>query len=67
VGDYFRLPERQILLTRAYRIADILQPASYSPVRATTSLMAGGAGTDRWVMTGGIFLAAAATSSPLRA
>jgi hypothetical membrane protein len=45
-----------ILLTGAYLIAGILQPASYSPVRATISVMAGQAGTDRWVMTGGIVL-----------
>ncbi len=45
-----------ILLTGAYLIAGILQPASYSPVRTTISAMAGQAGTDRWVMTGGIFL-----------
>ncbi len=45
-----------ILLTGAYLIAGILQPASYSPVRSTISAMAGQAGTDRWVMTGGIFL-----------
>jgi hypothetical membrane protein len=45
-----------ILLTGAYFIAGILQPASYSPVRTTISAMAGQAGTDRWVMTGGIFL-----------
>ena len=45
-----------ILLTGAYLIADILQPASYSPVRMTISVMAGQAGTDRWVMTGGIVL-----------
>ena len=45
-----------ILLTGTYLIADILQPASYSPVRTTISVMAGQAGTDRWVMTGGIFL-----------
>ena len=47
-----------ILLTGAYLIAGILQPASYSPVRTTISAMAGQAGTDRWVMTGGIFLVA---------
>src|SRR6266446_2471220 len=47
-----------ILLTGAYLIAGILQPASYSPVRTTISVMAGQAGTDRWVMTGGIFLIA---------
>ena len=45
-----------ILLTGAYLIAGILPPASYSPVRTTISAMAGQAGTDRWVMTGGIFL-----------
>lgn len=45
-----------ILLTGAYLIAGILQPASYSPVRSTISTMAGQAGTDRWVMTGGILL-----------
>ena len=45
-----------ILLTGAYLIAGILQPASYSPVRSTISVMAGQAGTDRWVMTGGIVL-----------
>lgn len=44
------------LLTGAYLMAGILQPASYSPVRSTTSAMAGQAGTDWWVMTGGIFL-----------
>jgi hypothetical membrane protein len=45
-----------VLLTGTYLTADILQPASYSPVRTTISAMAGQAGTDRWVMTGGILL-----------
>src|SRR5712672_4366532 len=45
-----------VLLTGAYLMAGILQPASYSPVRDTISVMAGQAGTDRWVMTGGIVL-----------
>jgi hypothetical membrane protein len=45
-----------ILLTGTYLMAGLLQPASYSPVRTTISVMAGQAGTDRWVMTGGIFL-----------
>jgi hypothetical membrane protein len=45
-----------VLLTGTYLIAGILQPASYNPVRETISVMAGQAGTDRWVMTGGIFL-----------
>ena len=55
VGDYFGRPGAD-LLTAAYLMAGILQPASYSPVRTTISAMAGQAGTDRWVMTGGIFL-----------
>jgi hypothetical membrane protein len=45
-----------VLLTGAYLIAGLLQPASYSAVRTTISAMAGQAGTDRWVMTGGIVL-----------
>ncbi|HEY2265179.1 MAG TPA: DUF998 domain-containing protein [Streptosporangiaceae bacterium] len=47
-----------ILLTGGYLVAGALQPASYSPVRTTISVMAGQAGTDRWVMTGGIVLIA---------
>jgi hypothetical protein len=43
-----------VLLTGAYLMAGLVQPASYSPVRSTISAMAGQAGTDRWVMTGGI-------------
>ena len=55
VGDYSGRPGAD-LLTGAYLIADTLQPASYGPARKTISAMAGQAGTDRWVMTGGIFL-----------
>ena len=55
VGDYSGRPGAD-LLTGAYLMADILQPASYSPARKTMSAMAGQAGTDRWVMTAGIFL-----------
>src|SRR5712671_3371065 len=47
-----------VLLTGGYLAAGALQPASYSPVRTTISAMAGQAGTDRWIMTGGIFLVA---------
>src|SRR5260370_20899704 len=47
-----------ILLTGAYLIAGIRPPASYSPMRKTISVMAGYAGTDRWIMTGGIVLVA---------
>ena len=46
-----------VLLTGGYLVAGALQPASYNPVRTTISVMAGQAGTDRWVMTGGLFLA----------
>ena len=45
-----------VLMTGGWLIADALQPASYSPVRDTVSVMAGYAGTDRWVMTGALFL-----------
>jgi Protein of unknown function (DUF998) len=45
-----------LLLTGAYAIAGVLQPASYSPVSTIISVMAGQGGSDRWVMTAGIFL-----------
>jgi hypothetical membrane protein len=45
-----------VLLTGGYLVAGAIQPASYDPVRTTISVMAGQAGTDRWIMTGGIFL-----------
>ena len=37
-------------------IAGAAQPASYSPVRQTVSVLAGQAGTDRWIMTAALFL-----------
>jgi Protein of unknown function (DUF998) len=45
-----------ILLTGGWLFAGALQPASYNPVRDTVSVMAGHAGTDRWVMTGALVL-----------
>ena len=45
-----------VLATGGWLIAGALQPASYSPIRKTISVMAGHAGTDRWVMTGALFL-----------
>lgn len=45
-----------ILLTAGWLVAGRLQPASYNPVRDTVSVMAGHAGTDRWVMTGALLL-----------
>jgi hypothetical membrane protein len=47
-----------VLLTGGYLLAGALQPASYNPMRETISAMAGQAGTDRWIMTGGIVLVA---------
>ena len=46
------------LLTGAYLVAGNFQRASYNPMRQTMSAMAGQAGTDRWIMTGGILLVA---------
>jgi hypothetical membrane protein len=45
-----------VLATGGWLIAGALQPASYSPIRQTISVMAGHAGTDRWIMTGALFL-----------
>jgi hypothetical membrane protein len=45
-----------ILVAGAWLVAGTLQPASYSPVRDTVSVLAGQAGTHRWIMTGALFL-----------
>jgi hypothetical protein len=45
-----------VLLIGAWLAADAVQPASYSPIRQTISALAGYAGTDRWIMTGALFL-----------
>jgi hypothetical membrane protein len=45
-----------VLATGGWLIADAVQPASYSPVGKTISVMAGHAGTDRWIMTAALFL-----------
>jgi hypothetical membrane protein len=45
-----------VLLTAGWLAAGALQPASYSPFRQTVSVLAGQAGTDRWMMTGALFL-----------
>jgi Protein of unknown function (DUF998) len=45
-----------VLATGGWLLADAVQPASYSPIRKTVSVMAGYAGTDRWIMTGALFL-----------
>src|ERR1700729_596591 len=62
-----------VLLVSAWLVAGALQPASYSPMRQTVSVMAGLGGTDRWVMTGallvvgGLHLITAAGLTALRA
>jgi hypothetical protein len=43
-------------MTVAWLVADTLQPASYSPLRQTVSVLAGHAGADRWIVTGALFL-----------
>lgn len=45
-----------VALVGGWLIAGVLQPASYSPMRQTVSVLAGHAGTDRWVMTGALLL-----------
>jgi hypothetical membrane protein len=45
-----------VVLIGGWLIADALQPASYSPMRQTMSVLAGDSGTDRWVMTAALVL-----------
>lgn len=45
-----------VLLVAGWLIAGALQPASYSPMRQTISVLAGRSGTDRWVMTAALLL-----------
>jgi hypothetical protein len=45
-----------ILLAGAWLVAGACQPASYSPVRQTVSVLAGRAATDRWIVTGALFV-----------
>ncbi|HYS37889.1 MAG TPA: DUF998 domain-containing protein [Pseudonocardiaceae bacterium] len=48
-----------ILLVGAWLVADVRQPDTYSPVRQTISVLAGHAGSDRWIVTGAVFLVGA--------
>ena len=48
-----------LLATGGWLVAGAVQPASYSPIRKTVSVMAGHAGTDRWIMTGALLLVGA--------
>jgi hypothetical protein len=45
-----------VVATAGWLIADTAQPASYSPIQKTVSVLAGQAGTDRWIMTEALFL-----------
>ena len=45
-----------VLLVPAWTVAEALQPASYDPVRQSISVLAGHAGTDRWIVTGALLL-----------
>jgi hypothetical membrane protein len=45
-----------VVLIAAWLVADSVQPRSYSPIRDTVSVLAGLSGTDRWIMTSGLFL-----------
>jgi hypothetical protein len=45
-----------VLITGGWLVADAFQPASYSPIGKTVSVLAGQAGTDRWIMTSALFL-----------
>jgi uncharacterized protein DUF998 len=53
VGTAFLAP---VVLVGGWLIAGALQPASYSPMRQTMSVLAGHSGTDRWVMTAALLL-----------
>jgi uncharacterized protein DUF998 len=45
-----------VALVGGWLIAGSLQPASYSPMRQTVSVLAGQSGTDRWVMSAALLL-----------
>ena len=45
-----------VVLVGGWLVAGALQPASYSPMRQTLSVLAGQSGTDSWVMTAALVL-----------
>jgi hypothetical protein len=47
-----------VVLVGGWLVAGALQPASYSPMRQTMSVLAGHSGTDSWVMTTALLLVA---------
>jgi Protein of unknown function (DUF998) len=48
-----------LVLTAGWLVAGLVQPASYSPMRQTVSVMAGHAGHDRWIMEGTLLVVGA--------
>ena len=55
-GGRWSRPPAPVLATGGWLVAEAVQPASHSPIRKTISVLAGHAGTDRWIMTGALFL-----------
>jgi hypothetical protein len=53
VGTALLVP---VVLVGGWLMAGALQPATYSPMRQTMSVLAGYSGTDRWVMTAALVL-----------
>ena len=53
VGTALLVP---VVLVGGWLTAGALQPATYSPMRQTMSVLAGYSGTDRWVMTAALVL-----------
>jgi hypothetical protein len=45
-----------VVLVGGWLIAGALQPATYSPMSQTISVLAGYSGTDRWIMTAALLL-----------
>ena len=45
-----------VVLVTGWVVAGALQPASYSPMQQTMSVLAGHTGTDPWIMTGALFV-----------
>ena len=45
-----------MLMTASWVVADQLQPADYSPVRQSISVLAGHAGRDRWIVTAALIV-----------
>jgi Protein of unknown function (DUF998) len=45
-----------VVLVGGWLVAGALQPASYSPMRQTVSVLAGYSGSDRWIMTAALLV-----------